>query len=59
MTTKPIESYTDELFADALHRCPTTADAEDAVQETLLAAFTRLERGDAPSDPRAWLHAVL
>ena len=59
MTPKPIESYMDELFADALHRCPTTADAEDAVQETLLAAFTRLAHGDAPSDPRAWLHAVL
>lgn len=59
MIPKPIEAYIDELFADALRHCPTTADAEDAVQETLLAAFTRIARGDAPSDLHAWLHTVL
>ena len=59
MTKRPIEAYIDELFAEAIRRCPTTADAEDAVQETMLAALTHLERGGSIEDPRAWLHSVL
>ena len=59
MTKRPIEAYIDELFAEAVRRCPTTADAEDAVQETMLAALTHLERGGSIEDPSAWLHSVL
>ena len=59
MTKRPIEDYMDELFAEAIRHCQTTADAEDAVQETMLAALTYLERGGSMENPRAWLHSVL
>jgi len=59
MNQRPITDYMDELFAEALRQCPTTADAEDAVQETMLAALMHLERGGTIEHPRTWLHAVL
>ena len=59
MTKRPIEDYIDELFAEAIRHCQTTADAEDAVQETMLAALTYLECGGSMENPRAWLHSVL
>lgn len=59
MTEERITDYIDELFAEAMRRCPTTADAEDAVQETMLAALTHLSHGGKIAEPRAWLHAVL
>ena len=59
MTEERITDYIDELFAEATRRCPTTADAEDAVQETMLAALTHLSRGSRIEEPRAWLHTVL
>lgn len=59
MNQRPITDYMDELFAEALRRCPTTADAEDAVQDTMLAALMHLERGGTIENPRAWLRAVL
>ena len=59
MTKRPIEDYMDELFAEAIRHCQTTADAEDAVQETMLAALTYLECGGSMENPRAWLHSVL
>ena len=59
MTEEKITDYIDELFAEAMRRCPTTADAEDALQETMLAALTVLSRGGGIEEPRAWLYAVL
>ena len=53
MTEERITDYIDELFAEAMRRCPTTADAEDAVQETMLAALTHLSRGGKIDEPRA------
>ena len=59
MTEERITDYIDGLFAEAMRRCPSAADAEDAVQETVLAALTHLSRGGRIDEPRAWLHAVL
>ena len=59
MTENRITDYMDELFAAALRQCPTAADAEDALQETMLAALTHLSRGGRIDEPRAWLRAVL
>lgn len=59
MTEERITDYIDGLFAEAMRRCPSAADAEDAVQETVLAALTHLSHGGRIDEPRAWLYSVL
>ena len=54
-----VDAHADALFRYALARLPGRADAEDAVQETLLAALRsqRAFRGD--SAERTWLTGIL
>jgi len=39
--------------------CPTTADAEDATQATMLSLFEQLRRAEPPRAVRAWLFTVV
>ncbi|MEE9392828.1 MAG: sigma-70 family RNA polymerase sigma factor [Planctomycetota bacterium] len=54
-----VETHGDALFAHALLRLACRADAEDAVQETLLAALRSEESFRGDSSERTWLHGIL
>ncbi len=56
MNINNITEYADFLFSLALYKCGNTADAQDLVQDTLLAAMSAKK---PISDPKAWLTAVL
>jgi len=56
MNINNITEYADFLFGLALYKCGNTADAQDLVQDTLLAALSAKK---PISDPKAWLTAVL
>jgi RNA polymerase sigma-70 factor (ECF subfamily) len=57
--TEWLQQYGDELYRYALSRLRRPHDAEDAVQETLLAAFKTHRRFEGRSHPRTWLMAIL
>jgi RNA polymerase sigma-70 factor (ECF subfamily) len=57
--TQWLEQYGDELFRFALARLRRPHDAEDAVQETLLAAFKTRSQFAGRAQPRTWLLAIL
>lgn len=50
------ERHQRAVHAYALRRARSTADAEDAVAETFLTAWRRLD--DVPADPLPWLYGV-
>jgi RNA polymerase sigma-70 factor (ECF subfamily) len=54
-----LNQYGDELYRYALARLRRSHDAEDAVQETLLAAFKTRSQFEGRSHPRTWLMAIL
>lgn len=54
-----IKEYGDELYRYALSRLRRPHDAEDAVQETLLAAFKNRHNYQRRSHPRTWLVGIL
>lgn len=54
-----LNQYGDELFRYALSRLRRPHDAEDAVQETLLAAFKTQSQYEGRSHPRTWLIGIL
>jgi RNA polymerase sigma-70 factor (ECF subfamily) len=54
-----LKEYGDELYRYALARLRKSHDAEDAVQETLLAAFKTRSQFEGRSHPRTWLMAIL
>jgi len=56
MNINNITECADFLFGPALYKCGNTADAQDLVQDTLLAALSAKK---PISDPKAWLTAVL
>jgi RNA polymerase sigma factor (sigma-70 family) len=62
VTTTTVEDLLRELAPQVLgavaRRYGDLADAEDAVQEALLAAATQWPAGGVPEDPRAWLTTV-
>jgi RNA polymerase sigma-70 factor, ECF subfamily len=51
--------YGDELYRYALSRLRKTHDAEDVVQETLLAAFKMRSQFEGRSHPRTWMMGIL
>jgi RNA polymerase sigma-70 factor (ECF subfamily) len=51
--------YGDALYAFALARLRQSHEAEEAVQETLLAALRTREQFQGRSDPRTWLIGIL
>lgn len=59
---EPVEDLLRDLRPRVLgllvRRCGDLADAEDALQEALLAAATRWQVDGLPDDPRAWLVRV-
>ena len=52
-----ITKYVEYLFALAIKKCGDVNDAEDLIQETLLAAFQYINRGI--SNMKYWLTSVL
>lgn len=59
MQNENLENQMDFLLAAALKKCNDSYEAEDLVQEVLLAALTYLSRGNSIRDMRAWLLAVM
>ena len=59
MQNENLENQMDFLLAAALKKCGDSYEAEDLVQEVLLAALTYLSRGNSIQDMRAWLLAVM
>jgi RNA polymerase sigma-70 factor (ECF subfamily) len=57
--TEWLDQYGDELYRYALARLRRPHDAEDAVQETLLAAFKSHRQFAGRSHPRTWLIGIL
>lgn len=57
--TEWLKEYGDELYRYALSRLRHPHDAEDAVQETLLAAFKSQGQFEGRSHPRTWLMGIL
>src|SRR3990172_7680524 len=54
-----VARYRDRLGRYALHRLGNRADAEDAVQETLVRAYRALERCATPERFGAWVFQIL
>ena len=54
-----VARYRDRLGRYALHSLGNRADAEDAVQETLVRAYRALERCAAPERFGAWVFQIL
>lgn len=54
-----VEAHGDALFGFALARLRVRAEAEDAVQDTILAALGGRERYHGESGERAWLFGIL
>jgi RNA polymerase sigma-70 factor (TIGR02943 family) len=57
--TEWLKQCGDELYRYALARLRRPHDAEDAVQETLLAAFKAQSQFECRSHPRTWLIGIL
>lgn len=58
MNKENLTEYADFLLNMALYKCGNIMDAQDLVQDTLLAALAAVERKSI-DDPKAWLTAVL
>ncbi|HEY7426846.1 MAG TPA: sigma-70 family RNA polymerase sigma factor [Gemmataceae bacterium] len=54
-----LKQYGDALYRYALSRLRRSHDAEEAVQETLLAAFKMRRQFEGRSHPRTWLMGIL
>lgn len=51
--------YTDYLLRLAMSKCDTQSDAEDLVQDTMLAALNYIMKGNEIEYPKTWLANVL
>lgn len=58
MDKKNLTEYADFLLNTALYKCGNIADAQDLVQDTLLAALAAMSKKPL-NDPKAWLTTVL
>lgn len=54
-----LTEYADFLLSAALYKCGNINDAQDLVQDTLLAALSAIAAGKSIADPKAWLSSVL
>ena len=52
------QRHTPAIFRVALSRCGNRADAEDACQETLIAAFGAIRKFDGRSSVKTWLMRI-
>lgn len=59
MNTDKLTEYADYLLQTAICRVNNICDAEDLVQETLLAALTVIEQGKQIDNLKSWLVTVL
>jgi RNA polymerase sigma-70 factor (ECF subfamily) len=59
MPNKDLDSQIDLLLRAALRKSGNLEDAQDLVQETLLASIAYLSKGKTIKEPRAWLLTVL
>ncbi|MBO5110949.1 MAG: RNA polymerase sigma factor [Clostridia bacterium] len=59
MEQNELQKHMDRLLSAAYAKCHHMADAEDLVQETLLAYLTYLRKGTAPENTEAWLYTVM
>lgn len=59
MNTDKLTEYADYLLQTAMCRVNNICDAEDLVQETLLAALTVIEQGKQIDNLKSWLVTVL
>lgn len=58
MNKTDLTEYADLLLNAALYKCGNIADAQDLVQDTLLAALAAMAKNPL-NDPKAWLMTVL
>lgn len=59
MTNDEIIQYYDYLMRLAASKCNSQADAEDLVEDTMLAAFAYIYRGGTIEHPQTWLATTL
>lgn len=59
MTNDEIIKYYNYLIGLASRRCTSTADAEDLVGDTMLAAFAYMSHGEKIEHPKTWLTSTL
>lgn len=59
MINEELQTQIDFLMRKAIYRCGNTDEAQDLVQETMLAKLAFLEKGGQISDERSWLVSVL
>lgn len=59
MNKEELTEYADFLLKIAVYKAGNITDAEDIVQETMLAALTQIEKGGNIENPKSWLSAVL
>ncbi|MGF7142038.1 DNA-directed RNA polymerase specialized sigma24 family protein [Anaerotaenia torta] len=59
MDKTDLTEYADYLLRTAMHRLQNISDAEDLVQETLMAALLVMEKGKVVDNPKNWLVTVL
>ena len=59
MKQNELQAHIDRLLSAAYAKCHHMADAEDLVQETLLAYLTRWRDGDTPENVDGWLRTVM
>lgn len=59
ITKENLTEYADYLLKIALYKTGNIHDAEDLVQDTLLAALTYLNSGKTIEKPKGWLSSVL
>lgn len=52
------EPFRRELQVHCYRILGSTADAEDMLQETMMAAWRGLDRFEGRASPRTWLHAI-
>lgn len=59
MNKNDLQEYVDYLLQTAMYKVDNISDAEDLVQETLLAALHAIEYGRIIDNPKSWLVTVL
>ena len=59
MNKNELTEYADHLFKTAMFKVNNIEDAEDLVQETLMAALSAINRNIPINEPKNWLVAVL
>ncbi|MGN1158962.1 MAG: sigma-70 family RNA polymerase sigma factor [Lachnospiraceae bacterium] len=59
MDKKQITEYADDLLQTAMYKVQNLSDAQDLVQETMMAALIAIECGEMIHNPKSWLVSVL